>query len=146
MKIKCLHGYFIFEEQRAGEVSDFISITGLEIEQKDQHFVFYDLVDAPDFSIQGKDYLDLPATTNYEGEPWEIFEANGFVYDYDKGLIVAIASVTNLVTLYAAGNFYVAEGLIKPGSLNQAGQKVKSYTAWFSTDTMKFKYSEVSYV
>lgn len=146
MKINCTHGYFTFEEQRAGEVSDFISIYGLEIEKKGNRFIFSDLVDAPDFSIKGKSYLDAVATKTFAGEPWEIFEANEFVYNYDTGLMVPIQSVTALVSLSSVGNFYISPGLILPGSLTDAGDRVKDYAAWFSTDNMKFKYSEVNYV
>ncbi len=144
MRINCLHGYFIFEEQRSGEVSDFISMFGLDIVRKENHFIFGDLEDAPDFSIAGKKYIDTVAIKNYEGNPWEIFEQNKLIYNYDKGLVVPISTVTNFVTLNNAGNFFVSDGLIMPGSITDDG-RVTDYAAWFTTDTMKFKYSAVDY-
>jgi hypothetical protein len=120
---------------------------GLELEREGEHFVFSDLVGAPDYSIAGAEYLlATPATTTFAGKPWEVFEANGFVYNYDTGLLVPIESVTASVSLSPAGNYYLAQGLILPGSLTDRGDRVKDYAAWFSTDTMKFRYSEVTFV
>jgi hypothetical protein len=146
LKINCLHGYFIFEEQRAGEVSDFMSTFGLSLVRKDNYFTFEDIADAPDFSIAGKPYLNTIATMTFAGQPWEVFEANGLVYNYDTGLMVPIELITQIISLDTAGNFYLSSGLILPGSLTDEGSRVKEYAAWFSIDTMKFKYSEVSYV
>lgn len=145
LRINCLHGYFIFEEQRSGEVSDFISLYGLDIVRKGNQFIFGDLEDAQDFSIKGKAYLDSIATKTFEGEPWEVFEENNLIYNFDKGLVVPISTVTNVATLSNAGNFFVADGLIMPGSITDDG-RVTDYAAWFTTDTMKFKYSAVEYV
>lgn len=146
MKITCSHGYFKFEENRGGEFSEFISMFGLEITRKGDHFTFDDLVDAPDFSIKGQAYLSSVGVKTFAGQPWEIFEANGWVYNYDTGLLVQIASITRIVTLIESGNYYYSEGLILPGSVMNDGQRVRDYAAWFSTDTMKFKYSEVGFV
>ncbi len=144
MKINCLHGYFIFEEQRAGEVSDFISLFGLDIIRKGNQFIFGDLDDAPDFSIKGKIYLDTVAIKTFAGKPWEVFEENNLVYNYDLGLVVPISTILNFATLSNAGNFFVADGLLMPGSITDDG-RVTDYAAWFTTDTMKFKYSAVYY-
>lgn len=146
MKINCRHGFFIFEESRGGELSEFVSLFGLELEARGSYFTFSDLVDAPDFSIKGKKYLDLPALTTFAGEPWEIFEANEWVYNYDTGLLTPIASITQMVTIQEAGRYFISQGLILPGSLTAEGKRVKDYAAWFSPDTLKFKYSEVGYV
>lgn len=146
MKINCRHGFFIFEENRGGELSEFISLFGLDLEARGSYFTFSDLVDAPDFSITGKLYMNLPGVKTFAGMPWEIFEANQWVYNYDTGLLTPIASITSLVTIYESGNYFFSEGLILPGSLTAEGKRVKDYAAWFSTDTMKFKYSEVSFV
>lgn len=144
MKIKCLHGYFVFEESRAGEASDFSSLFGLDLVRKADYFTFADLEDAPEYSIKGASLLNAVATKTFEGPPGEVFRANEMVYNYDTGLLVPISSVTNIVQLYNAGNFYVSPGLIFPGSLTDRGFRVTDYAAWFSTDTLKFKYSEVT--
>lgn len=143
MKIKCLHGFFIFEEQRAGEVSDFISLFGLELERRGDFYTFADLVDAPEYSIKGKALLNQIAIETYEGQPWEVFEQNQMVYNYDTGLLVPITTITALAKFEAAGNMYLSSGLLLPGSLTDAGLRVKNYAAWFSSDRMKFRYTEV---
>lgn len=146
MKINCRHGYFLFEEQRPGEVSEFISLFGLELVAKDWYFTFADLEEAPKFSLTGLPYLSTVAIATFEGQPWEVFEANAMVYNYDLGLVLPILSTTNLVKLSNAGHFFVSSGLIMPGSLTDGGSRVKDYAAWFSLDTLKCIYSEVAYV
>ncbi len=146
MKIKCLHGYFIFEELAPGQVSKFMSIFGLSLVPKENYFTFSDLEDAPDFSLLGLPYLEAVTTKTFAGKPWEIFEANGFVYNYDLGLVVPILSVVQRVSIFNAGTHFLSDGLVLPGSLTDEGKRVKDYAAWFSSGHMRFKYSEVTYV
>lgn len=147
MKIKCVHGYFEFEESNVGEVSDFISMFGLPLVRVGDRFTFEDLAEAPNFSIEGKEYLTGIATADFAGERGEVFKANGFVYDWDKGLIVPINQITQVVTIYQAGRFFTTlHGLLKPGSVTQKGDRVESYMAWYSNDRNRFRYSEITYV
>lgn len=144
MKINCLHGYFTFHEERIGEVSDFVSLFGLELVFKDDHFTFADLAEAPDFSIKGYSYLNAVATKTFAGpRAWDTMRANEFVYNYDTGLIVPLTSISNLVSLKNAGKYYISSGLIVPGSLTDGGTRVTDYAAWFSTDSMRFRFSLV---
>lgn len=150
MKIRCLHGYFIFEETRVSQVSDFMRYTSLEIVPKGLSFTFEDLENAPRYSIVGKTLslgkTPIPAIASHEGEPWEVFEANQIVYDFVLGTIRPIQSVTAFTEILNAGNRYVSNGLILPGSLTVEGKRVKDYAAWYSRDTKRFLYSEVTYV
>lgn len=146
MKIKCLHGYFIFEEQRSGEVSDFISLYGLELVPKQNYFTFAELADMPDYSLAGAPLLNTTAIKTFEGPPWEVLEQNDMIFNFNTGLLVPITSIGQRIPLDAAGNYYFSPGLILPGSLTDRGERVKDYAAWFSKDTMKFKYSEVTFV
>lgn len=146
MRVKCLHGFFIFQETKVGQVSDFMSLTGLSLVPWRDAYTFEDLEDAPDFSLKGKTMLGVSANENFEGEPWEIFEANELVYDFSKGLIVPISSITQTTTIQAAGNRFISPGLILPGSLTDEGDRVRDYSAWFSRDTLRWLYSEVGYV
>lgn len=146
MKVKCLHGFFIFEETKVGQVSDFMSLTGLSLVPWRNAYTFEDLADAPDFSLAGKTMLGVAALATFAGEPWEVFEANGFAYNFDTGLVVPIASVVQEVSIQLAGNRYISNGLILPGSLTAEGDRVKDYSAWFSRDTLRWLYSEVGYV
>ena len=145
MKINCFHGYFIFEDAQPGQVSDFVSLFKLPIALSKDHLTFKDLIDAPEYSIATAPYLTATANTTYAGKPWEIFRANELVYNFDKGLVVPIDTITQLVELYSSGNFYFSPGLILPGSLTDEGKRVTDYVARFSPDTMRFRYTEVTF-
>jgi hypothetical protein len=146
MKIECLHGYFLFEETRAGQISDFMSLFGLEITKVGNRFTFQDLADAPRFSIEGSTYLGAPAVATFEGEPWEVMRANNLVYDFTQGVVVPISSITQAARLNAAGNYFVSTGMILPGSITEDGSRVTDYAAFYVSDRVNFKYSEVTYV
>lgn len=147
MKIKCLHGYFIFEETKIGQVSDFMSRFGLDLVPFRDHYTFADLEDAPTYSLVGKEILTYSAAIKtFEGEPWEVFEENLIVYDFSKGLVLPILNVVQNAQIVQAGNKFISQGLILPGSLTDEGDRVKDYSAWFSRDTLRFTYSEVSYL
>lgn len=146
MRVKCIHGFFIFQETKVGQVSDFMSLTGLELVPWRDAYTFAYLEEAPDFSLAGLELLGVPAIKTFEGEPWEVFEANGFVYDFSLGVIVPIATIVEPISISLAGNRYVSNGLILPGSITDEGEKVKGYSGWFSRDTLRWLYSEVEYV
>ncbi len=142
-----MHGYFEFEEQRAGEVSDFSSLFGLEMARREDHFTFAALQYFPDYTLAGKVFsatLATIATQTFAGYPRDVLWFNSMVYNFNTGMIVPIASIVNTVSLDIAGNYFLSPGLILPGSLTAEGTRVTDYSAWFSTDTMKFKYSEVT--
>lgn len=146
MRIKCLHGYFIFQETKVGQVSDFMSRFGFSLTPIGEYYTFEDLIDAPTHSLTGKTLFTLPATATIEGEPWDIFEANSIVYNFSTGLVAPIASITQLIKIEQAGNKFISQGLILPGSITEDGTRVRDYSAWYSRDTLKFSYSEVVYV
>ncbi len=143
--IKCLHGFFIFEEQRAGQISQFMSLfEGLEIVSNDAGiFTFASLVEAPSHSLEGGEYLEAPVLKTFEGEPWEIMRENGLVYNFDLDEVVPIESITQRVTLFEGQDAIFSPGLILPGSLTDEGERVTDYAAWFLFDQNRFKYSEV---
>lgn len=146
MRVRCLHGYFIFDEMRQGQISDFMNLTGLSLVPKDNHYTFEGLEDAPEHSLIGKTLLNLPAIALFEGKPWEVFEANEVVFDFTTGLLVPITSVARIIEIKQAGNMFITNGLILPGSLTAEGKRVKDYAAWFSRDRLTWHYSEVAYV
>lgn len=145
MRIRCLHGYFIFDELKAGQISQFMSLFGFAISAVDNYYTFDFLKAAPEYSITAKPYLGVPAVATFEGSPWEIMRANGLVYDFDLDLVKPILAVTTLFQIETAANYFVSDGLILPGSVTADGSRVRDYSAWLSFDSMKFKYSEVSY-
>lgn len=79
MRVRCIHGYFIFDEMRQGQISDFMQYSNLKLAPKEDYDTFEELVDTPEYSLIGKNLLNLPAIALYEGKPWEVFEANEFV-------------------------------------------------------------------
>lgn len=141
-----MHGFFIFSETTVGQISDFMSLTQIELVPFGKAFTFKALEAAPSFSLAGGDLLGTPATKTFEGEPWEVFEANGVVYDFTKGLMVPITSVVNTVKIELAGNRYLSAGLILPGSLTDEGDRVRDYSAWYLPSRGRWLYSEVGYV
>lgn len=145
MKIKCLHGFYIFRNDYAGEISRFCSLTGLDIVPKDDYFTFAFLKDAPDYSFTGKTYLGLPALETYEGKPWEVMEENGFVYDVNAGSLKLIQLITKVVDIEQVGSVYVASGLLQAGSIAKNLKRVKNYSASFDLNDMKFRYNEIEY-
>lgn len=146
MKIRCNHGFFIFQETKVGQVSDFMSRFGFSLVPWRDAYTFEALEPAPLYSLKGSPYLATPALENFEGEPWEVFEANGFVFDFSKGLVVPITSIVQTTSVQLAGNRFISPGLILPGSVTADGSRVRDYSAWYSRDTLRFLYSEVSYV
>ena len=146
MKLRCLHGYFIFEETKVGQVADYVAYSGLQIVPRGTYFTFDFISQALEFSLKSQPYLNLSALVNFEGEPWEVFAANGFVYDFNKAVLVPIESVTQVVSIKQSLNKFVSNGLILPGSLTDGGKRVKDYAAHFSNESLRWVYSEVTYV
>lgn len=146
MKLKCSHGFFIFSETKVGQISDFMTLTGLEIEPLDDFYTFKTLVDAPKYSIQGGALLSAPAVVTCEGNQWDVFKENGLVYDFSRDLVVPILSITQKTTVKLSGNIFISPGLILPGSIDQDGNRIKDYSAFYSRDRGSWLYSEVTYV
>jgi len=146
LKVKCLHGFFIFEEKEIGQVSDFVALTGLELVPYGEAWTFAALATAPKYSLAGKELLGIPATQTFEGTPWEVFKANGFVYDFGSGLVRPITGTTVVAKIEAAGNRYISPGLLLPGSLTPAGDRVQDYSAFYYSSRNRWLYSEVTYV
>jgi hypothetical protein len=143
MKIDCRNGFFIFNEDRAGQIADFIRWSGLELVKWRDAYTFSGLELAPEYSILGTPFFNLVATATYQGEPWDLFEENAVVFNFLTGLVVPMATITQTVKLSQAGNKYIANGLFLPGSLLPDGKRIKSYSGYFSRDTLNFNYSEV---
>lgn len=145
VKINCVHGYFIFEESAAGQVSRFMSLfPGLSLVSKGEYFTFKTLADADTYSIAGSKYLGALSTETFEGKPWEVMRANNLVFNFQTDAVVPIATVTQRLELVATSNYFLSPGLILPGSLTDEGKRVKDYAAWYLFDSRKFKYSEVN--
>lgn len=147
VQINCLHGYFIFQEQKAGEASRFMrTFSGVSLVSTGRYFTFETLADAESYSIAGNPYLGAVATKTFEGPPWEILRANGLVYDFTVDQVVPIFSIVRRASIDEAGKYFVSNGLILPGTISDDGTRVTDYAAWYLSDNGQFKYSEVSRV
>lgn len=142
MKLKCLHGYYIFSETKPGQISDFIKLSGYDLVLKNGVYIFNALVDAPKYSIKGKSYLGVTASKTFEGEVWEVFEQNNFVFDFTKNKLVNITSINGSFDLRQNGNYYTANGMILAGT-KASDMVVKSYTGFFSRVSYAWTYSGV---
>jgi hypothetical protein len=145
MKIFCRHGYFVFEETHAGQISRFMSLFGLEIESTGDHFTFSSLLDAPDYSLAGGTFFGAPTTEVFAGHPWEIMRVNDLVYNFSLDAVVPIQTVTQVAKVRSAANYFLSDGMLLPGSVMEDGSRVKDYAAFFYFDEMQFKYSELFY-
>jgi len=146
MKIKCINGFFIFEPQTLTQLSDFIYLTGFNIVRFKDYYTFKILSELPNFSIKDLSFSNLTAKTTSEGEPWDLLDRNGFVYDFTLNQLRLFDSVTQVVDLRQAQSYFLSNGLIQPGALTIGGSKIKSYECFFSRTVNSFKYSEVVFV
>lgn len=143
MRIECIHGYFKFFETAAGQISRFTSLYGLELERSGDHFTFSDLVDAPTYSLLGGTFLGMPTIATFSGDPWEVMEENRLVYDFSVGIVRPLDSIVQLALIKQTGHSFVTSGMLLPGSLTDAGKRVKDYSAHWIQDRENFKYSEI---
>lgn len=147
MIIQCLHGYFIVREQITGEIARFNSLFGMDLVANGDHYTFAALVDAPRYSILGKPYLGLLATATIEADnPWEVMEANGYVYNFETGFVIPISTVTRQISPFRRYDSYFLSGLIMPGSINaKTFGRVTGYTCQIDVNDslLKFNYSEL---
>ncbi len=147
MRVRCLHGYFFFEEDTVGEIARFCGIYDLTLVPKDWYYTFEDLEEAPDYSIKATAYISPLAlcTETFAGTPWDVMRKNKLVYDFTAGKVKKIETVTTILRLEEAQNYFYADGLLLPGSINKNGQRVTDFTGQFRADALKFKYTEVFY-
>lgn len=145
MRIKCLHGYYMFEESKAGQIADFLNLFGFQLISKDGYYTFSSLDSAPEFSIKGSTYLGAPCTKSFEGKPWEVMKQNGLVYDFVNDAVVALETIAYKIQLLETNSYFLSNGMIVAGSVRDDGSRVRDYAAHYLFDTAKFKYSEVSF-
>lgn len=146
MKIRCLHGFFLIDDSSSGDISRFMNLFNVSLVPYGEHFTFDFLSLAPDYALRGKTYLGAAVSKTIEGPPDKIMRLNGLVYDFNSSKVVPIITVTQSIQLYKASNYYLAEGLILPGSVMADGSRVTDYSARYLFDSGKFRYSEVTVV
>lgn len=146
MRVLCRHGHFAFYPRNAGEVARFTQYFGIQLESVEDFYTFPLLVDAPKFSLVGLPYLAVPALETFEGEPWEVMRANGFVYDVKKETLVRKETVLIQIAPPLLSFYYLAQTpLIQPGSRNSIGRQVLSFDGEYSVDILQLRLSEFGY-
>jgi hypothetical protein len=146
MKITCIHGYFIVKEDEPGDVAKFNSFYTQDLVQKDWYYTFQAIADCPSESILGKPFLGSVGTATYAGKPWELFEQNGYVYDFINDLIVPIISITAKVDPIRELATFSTGGLIQPGSIVKTWTRIKGFQCQVDCDYFQYEYSELTYV
>ncbi len=147
MRVLCRHGHFAFYPRRAGDIYQFAQAFDVELEREEDYYTFSGLIGAPKYSLTLKPYLNLlPATTTFEGNPWDVMRENGFVYNVALGLIVPKLTVLGLVELTQKSTFYVANvPLLQPGARTMLGRQILSYSGEFSDDKFYLRILEFGY-
>lgn len=133
------------DELEPGTISRFQSRFGLDVVPYEDKFTFSQLENPPDYAIKGQTYLGATVLHTHSGKPWEIFDANSLVFDFTDGVVKQKSLITSLFEISQVGNYFVSNGLILPGSMTKSGKKINSYACHFYFDSMRFKYSEVTY-
>lgn len=145
MKIVCLHGYFMFYEDKPGEIALFNSRYNQDLCAKDDYYTFKGLKTVPEYSIKGATFMNLTALETYTGKPFEIFRKNGFVYNFLLKTIALKAANGSYFKPINVGSFNYDVGLVMPGSFSDDSRKITGYTCKFDFDGALFKYTEFYY-
>jgi hypothetical protein len=145
LRVNCLHGYFEFEEQKSGQISDFMSLFSFSLVRTGRLYTFEALEAAPDYAIKGGEFLGATVTKTFEGQPHEVMRENELVYNFLTDSVVPLSSITQRIDVRTTLNYFVSEGLILPGSVTDDGFRVRDYAAWYDFNTESFRYSEINF-
>lgn len=145
IKINCINGYFQLRETSPGEINKFIQNYGFDLVLLKDYFTFSFLNNAPEFSIQGGEYLGVVCSKTYSGEPWDIMKENNIIYDFIDNKAKLLNQVIKSVTIVRSSLYYVINGLVMPGSLTDEGSLIRTYEAWYDFKTNRFKYGRIDF-
>jgi hypothetical protein len=146
MRVLCRHGHFSFYPRQSGDINRFAQSFGVTLKREEDYYTFERLQGAPKYSLLGKLYINLPALTTFEGNPWDVMRENNFVYNVQLGLIVPKLSVLGLVELTQSGYFFMANvPLLQPGVRTILGRQIMSYSGEFYDDRFYLRILEFDY-
>lgn len=146
MRVVCRHGHFAFYPDNAAEIGRFANYFDESLEREEDYFTFEALAGLRKYSILGQPYGLLPATTTFEGNPWDVMRENGFVYSLTLGILVPKLSIISLVDIPLVGYYSLVQGsLLQPGSRNLSGQQMLSYSGEFVDEGMSLRVTEYTY-
>lgn len=147
MRILCRHGHFAFYPEDAHDIAQFTGLFSESLVRVGDFYTFAFLKDAPDFSIQGKTLLGLPATKTFAGHPWEVMRENNLVYSVALKAAVMKTAIMLPASLEVVDDYWITENpLIQPGSRLPTGQQILSYDAQYIRDASQLRVFEVQYV
>jgi hypothetical protein len=128
MRVLCRSGHLAFFPNDASEVSRFMSIYKVNLVRVDNFYTFNGIASAKDYSLENHNYLNLKASKTFEGNPWDVFKANNFVYDLTSNLLILKTAVKAKVELPLVGDYYLSPNpVLQPGSVFKGGSKIMSY-------------------
>jgi hypothetical protein len=127
MKVLCRHGHFALYPRRASDVARYCQFFSVELVRVSGFYTFPGLAAAESFSLAGRKYLGLAATATFDGHPWDVMRANGFVYSIRSKKLVALSSVSLSIELPRSTHYYVAPPLVEPGSRDRSKKRILSY-------------------
>ena len=146
MRVICRSGHFAFYPRDQDEVGQFGFTYGQALTRDNDFYTFEALKGVPNYSIKDKAYAGITATETFEGETWDVFGANGFVYSLKEKKLVAKTSISIFVNPPEGAYFWVADvPLIQPGSQNKNGQRLLSYDAELSLQNFSLSVFGVEY-
>lgn len=87
--------------------------------------------------------MGVVASATFSGAPWDVFRANGLVYDFVAGKVKKLSEIDFKLVLFDAGEYYTSSGLIMAGSSSKNGQRVTDYLGKRIWSSEKFNYSSV---
>lgn len=146
MRVLCRHGHFAFYPRKASDVARFSNYFSVSLKRERDYFTFERLYGAEKYSLIGKPYINLPAVSTFEGEPWEVMKKNNFVYHLGLKLLVPKVSVTSLTNLELVGYYFLAGGaLIQPGVRTFSARQILSYSGEFAEEGYSLRVTEFDY-
>lgn len=146
MKVLCRHGHFAFYPEKASDIAKFSTFFDVTLKRERDYYTFEGLFGADTYSILGKPFLNLPAITTYQGEPWEVMRENNYVYHLQTGLIVPKLAIISVIDIPYVGSYFRAGGsLIQPGSRTLLGRQILSYAGVFVEEGYSLRVLEFDY-
>lgn len=140
MRVLCRSGHIAFFPRDASEISRFMSIYKVTLVRVNNFYTFDGIAAAKDYALENHSYLNLTASKTFEGEAWEIFKANNFVYDLTTNLLVLKTAVKAKVSLPLSGDYYISPNpVLQPGSVFSGGNKVMSYDGEYDDNFYQLK-------
>lgn len=118
MRVKCLHGFYIFTPETVTDRAFFGAETGHKLVKSVYGWTFTGLAALLTFALKGQPYGGQTATVNYCGYPWDIMQANGWVYDIQKGALLRLSEIS---ATFTPSKQATGEGVVF--GLPQAGAK-----------------------